>query len=178
MSVFSIGSKSPKLPSSDKYWIADSATVIGDVKLREQTSIWFGATVRGDNEKILVGYGSNIQENCVLHNDVGHSTTIGENCTVGHGAILHGCSIGNNCIIGMGAIILNGAKIGENCIVGAGALITEEKAFLDAGKLILGSPARVVRDLKEDDIDNIIKSALIYQSKFLAFKHKINKIEN
>ena len=177
MTIFSIGSKIPVLPSNNKYWIAKTAVVVGRVELREQTSVWFGATIRGDNEKISVGFGSNIQENCVLHTDLGYPITIGENCTIGHGAILHGCKIGNNCIIGMGTIILNGATIGDNCIVGAGSLITEQKDFLAHGKLILGSPAKVARNLDKHEISNIIESALGYASKASSFKEKM-KIVN
>ena len=173
MTVYSLGSKHPAVPVDGRFWVADNASVIGDVKLQENCSVWFGAIIRGDNDFISVGLGSNIQENCILHTDVGYPIDIGDDCTIGHGAILHGCSISNNCIIGMGAIILNGAKVGHNCIVGAGTLITQEKAFLDAGKLILGSPAKVVRDLKKDEINNIRHSALIYQSKALKFKKEM-----
>ena len=173
MTVFSISSTKPKLPSNDKYWIADTASVIGDIELNEFASVWFGATIRGDNERISIGSGTNIQENCILHTDVGYKIQIGNNCTIGHGAILHGCSIGNNCIIGMGAIILNGARLGNNCIVGAGALVTEQKEFLEHGKLILGSPAKVVRDLKENEIKNILESALTYRAKALIFKKEL-----
>lgn len=177
MTIFSIGSRIPVLPSNNEYWIAKTAAVIGRVELNEQTSVWFGATIRGDNEKIFVGFGSNIQENCVLHTDLDYPITIGENCTIGHGAILHGCTIGNNCVIGMGTIILNGAMIGDNCIVGAGSLITEQKDFLVDGKLILGSPAKVVRNLDKHEISNILESALGYASKAKRFKEKM-KIVN
>ena len=176
MSAFSIGAVVPKLPSCDKYWIAKNACVIGDVKLSENTSVWFGAVIRGDNESISVGAGSNIQENCIIHTDIGYPVTIGKNCTVGHGAILHGCSIGNNCIIGMGSIILNGAKIGDNCIIGAGTLITENKDFLENNKLVIGSPGKVVRNLKVEEVQSILDSALVYQSKADSFKESLKKV--
>ena len=177
MTVFSIGSKLPVLPPNDEYWIAETANVIGKVELKENTSVWFGATIRGDNEKILVNSGTNIQENCVIHTDLDYPVTIGKNCTIGHGAILHGCIIGNNCIIGMGATILNGSVIGDNCVVGAGSLITEQKKFLAGGTLILGSPAKVVRNLSDSEISNILESATGYQSKAKKFKKKM-KIVN
>ena len=170
MTVLTLGKRSPKLPLNGQYWIADNAYVIGGTELKENTSVWFGTIIRGDNERIIVGSCSNIQENCILHTDIGYPIKIGRNCTIGHGAILHGCSIGNNCIIGMGAIIMNGAKIGDNSIVGAGALITEKKIFVETGKLIMGSPAQVARDLTFEEIDNISKSAKDYQSKAKKFK--------
>lgn len=176
MSIFSFETVAPKLPGNGKYWIAESANVIGNVELNENTSVWFGAVIRGDNERISVGTGSNIQENCIIHTDIGYPVKIGKNCTIGHGAILHGCSIGNNCIIGMGSIILNGAKIGDNCIVGAGALITEAKIFLENKKLMLGSPGKVVRNLREEEIHNILDSALGYQAKAEIFKETLKKV--
>ncbi len=178
MSIFSVETVAPKLPGNGKCWIAKSASIIGNVELNEGTSVWFGAVIRGDNERVSVGTGSNIQDNCVIHTDIGHPVTIGKNCTVGHGAIIHGCSIGNNCIIGMGSIILNGAKIGDNCIVGAGALITEGKIFLENNKLMLGSPGKVVRNLKEEEINNIFDSALGYQAKAGIFKETLKKVCN
>lgn len=173
MTVYSIGSKQPTVPIDGRFWVADTARLIGDVKLQENCSVWFGAVIRGDNERISLGFGCNIQENCVLHTDVGCPIEIGDNCTIGHGAILHGCTIGNNCIIGMGAIILNGGKVGHNCMVGARTLITEDKEFLADGKLILGSPAKVVRDLTKDEINAIELSALSYQSKALIFNEEM-----
>ena len=170
MSIFSVGSKDPRLPSNDNYWISDSATVIGDIEVEEKVSIWFGAIIRGDNEKICLGYGTNIQENCILHTDKDYPLKVGNNCTVGHGAILHGCVIGHNCIIGMGAIVLNGAQIGNNCIVGAGALVTEQRSFMENNKLILGIPAKVTRDLTADEVQKINDSAIGYQSKLKLFK--------
>ena len=170
MSIFSVGFKDSRLPSNDNYWIADSATVVGDIEVEEKVSIWFGAVIRGDNEKICLGYGTNIQENCILHTDNDYPLKVGNNCTVGHGAILHGCVIGHNCIIGMGAIVLNGAHIGNNCIVGAGALVTEQRNFMENNKLILGTPAKVIRDLTAEEVQKINDSAIGYQSKLKLFK--------
>ena len=178
MSIFSIGSRTPILPSNGNYWIADTAAVVGDIEVEEKVSVWFGASIRGDNEKIWLGSGSNIQENCVLHTDKDYPLQIGSNCTIGHGAILHGCVIGFNCIIGMGAIILNGAKIGNNCIVGAGALITEEKNFFESNKLILGSPAKITRDLTAFELRKIYASAIGYQAKMELFKQELSRLEN
>ena len=176
MSIFSISSKSPRLPSNDNYWIAHNATVVGDIEVEEKVSIWFGATIRGDNEKIYLGYGTNIQENCILHTDKDYPIEVGNNCTIGHGAILHGCVIGRNCIIGMGAIVLNGARIGDNCIVGAGALVTEQRSFVDTNKLIIGSPAKVTRDLSADEVQEINDSAIGYQSKMKLFKDTLRSL--
>lgn len=138
-------------------YIAKNATVVGDVELAEEVSVWYGAVLRGDSGKIRVGRGCNIQDNAVLH----EHTTLGENCTVGHGAIVHGCTVGKNSVIGMGSIILNGAVIGNNCIVGAGALVTGKMNAPD-GSLLLGSPAKVVRELTEAEIEANAKSAAHY----------------
>lgn len=136
---------------------AADAVVLGDVTLGENVSIWYGAVLRGDSGKITVGEGTNIQDRCILH----EKTTIGKNCTVGHGAIVHGCTIGDNCTIGMGAIILNGAVIGDDCIVGAGALVTG-KMNAPAGSMILGSPAKVVKPLTPEQIEANAESARHY----------------
>lgn len=148
MAIYSLDGKQPKLPAGF-YYVAESAQVIGNVILEEGAGIWFGAVLRGDNESITVGEGSNIQENCVLHTDLGFPLLIGKGCTIGHAAILHGCTIGNNSLVGMGATVLNGAKIGENCLIGAGALVTEGKVIPD-NSLVVGSPAKVVKTLGAD----------------------------
>ena len=142
-----------------KVYIAPWATVTGDVTLGNNVGIWHGAVLRGDMGKITVGDNSNIQDNCVLHEEV----TVGTGCSVGHGAILHGCTVGNNCVIGMGSILLNGAVIGDNCMVGAGALVTG-KMNAPAGSLILGNPATVVKPLTQEQIDYIHKDAEVYVS--------------
>ena len=137
--------------------IAPNATVVGDVTLGENVSIWYGAVLRGDSGKITVGDGTNIQEKCVLHEE----TTIGKNCTIGHCAIVHGCNIGDNTLVGMGAIILDGARIGSNCIVGAGALVTGKMDAPD-GSVILGSPAKIVKEISPEQIDGNRHSAEHY----------------
>jgi carbonic anhydrase/acetyltransferase-like protein (isoleucine patch superfamily) len=146
MTVFALGMIAPELPSDGAYWIAPSASVIGFVRLERNASVWFGAVLRGDNELILIGEGSNVQDGCVLHTDIGFPLTVGRNCTIGHQAILHGCTIDDNCLIGMGATILNGARIGKNCLVGAHALISENKEIPD-NSMVLGMPGKVVKQL-------------------------------
>ena len=169
MTLYRLDGVSPTVPENGDYWIAPGAHVMGNVTVSSGVGIWFGATLRGDNELIFIGEGSNIQENSILHTDMGFPLTIGSNCTVGHNAILHGCSIGNNSLIGMGATVLNGAVIGENCLIGAGALVTEGKEIPD-GTLVVGSPAKVVRALSPEDIEGLTNSALGYQSNMRAFK--------
>jgi len=163
MTLYSLDGKEPELPENEDVWIAPGAHVIGRVVLEGGTSVWFGATLRGDNEVIHVGAGTNIQENCVLHTDIGHPLTIGAGCTIGHKAMLHGCTIGENSLIGMGATVLNGARIGRDCLIGAGALITEGKEIPD-GSLVMGSPGKVVRALDEAAIVGLRQSALLYQN--------------
>lgn len=152
----------------DTVWIADNAAVIGNVHLASQSSVWFGVTIRGDNDPIHIGKGSNIQDNSVLHTDIGAAITIGEDVTIGHKVMLHGCQIGDRTLIGMGSTILNGAKIGAGSIVGANSLITEGKEF-PSGVLIVGSPARVVRELKEQEVEMIKLSAKIYKDNAVRF---------
>lgn len=163
MPVYALDGVAPELPPSGSYWIAPNATVIGRVVLREGVGIWFGCVLRGDNEPIVIGEGTNIQENCVLHTDPGHPLTLGAGVTVGHMAILHGCTVGENSLIGMGATVLNGARIGANCLVGANALVSEGKEFPDYS-LIVGSPARAVRTLDEAMADRLRLSATNYQA--------------
>jgi carbonic anhydrase/acetyltransferase-like protein (isoleucine patch superfamily) len=142
--------------------------VIGNVVLEDESSVWFGSTLRGDNEVIHVGRGSNVQENCVFHTDMGYPLTIGENCTIGHKVMLHGCTIGDNTLIGMGATILNGARIGRNCLIGAGALITEGKEIPD-GSLVMGAPGKVVRQLDDEAIAKLTASARHYAENAARF---------
>jgi len=142
-------------------WIAPNATLVGKIVVHANASIWFGVVVRGDNEQITIGAGSNVQENAVLHTDMGFPLSIGAGCTIGHGAILHGCTIGDETLVGMGAVILNGARIGRNCLIGAGALVTEGKEIPD-GSLVLGSPAKVIRMLDETAIAGLKRSAENY----------------
>ena len=144
--IYKLLEKVPEFPENSDFWVAPDANVIGQVRLMAGASVWFGATLRGDNEWINLGTGSNVQENSVLHTDIGYPLSIGRNCTIGHNAILHGCTIGDQSLIGMGAIVLNGAQIGRNCLIGAGALITEGKIIPD-NSLVLGAPGKVVRSL-------------------------------
>ena len=160
MPIYALGSIQPTI--DETAWVAPDANVIGDIALHAKSSVWFGATLRGDNETITLGQGSNIQENCVLHTDMGYPLVIGENCTIGHKVTLHGCVIGDNSLIGMGATVLNGAKIGKNCLIGAGALITENKVIPD-GSLVIGAPGKVVGQLDQDAIAHLTQSALSYQ---------------
>jgi carbonic anhydrase/acetyltransferase-like protein (isoleucine patch superfamily) len=150
-------------------WVADSASLIGKVVIAAEASIWFGAVIRGDNEEIRVGAGTNVQENCVLHTDMGYPLTIGANCTIGHKAMLHGCTIGDGTLIGMGATVLNGAKIGSGCLIGACALITEGKEIPD-GSLVMGSPGKVVRKLDETARVKLLASAANYQANARRFR--------
>lgn len=141
--------------------IGENVVIIGDVTLKRDSNIWFGTVIRGDVEKVVIGEGTNVQENSVIHVDKNNAVIIGEGCTIGHGAIVHGCTMGRNVLVGMGAIILNGVKIGNNTIIGAGSLITQNKEFED-GVLILGNPAKVVRKLTEEEIEANKKSYLNY----------------
>ncbi len=159
MAIYELGGVAPQL--ADGAWVADSAQVIGQVSLAEDVSVWFGTVIRGDTEAIRIGRGSNIQDLSVLHADVGVPLVVGENVTVGHQVMLHGCTIGDESLIGIGAVVLNGAKIGKNCLVGAGALVTEGKEFPD-GSMILGSPAKVVRQLTPEQMAGLRASAQHY----------------
>ncbi len=149
MAIYGLDGITASLPPVGQYWIAGSADIIGKVRLLENASVWFGAVLRGDNEWITVGVGSNVQDGCVLHTDMGAPLTIGEYCTIGHKAILHGCVIGDNSLIGMGAIVLNHAVIGKNCLIGAGALIAEGKVIPD-NSLVVGAPGKIIRVIDED----------------------------
>jgi len=148
MPRYRLDDHSPVTPEPGTYWVAPDAAVIGRIVLMRGASVWFGAVLRGDNETITVGEGSNVQDGCVLHTDMGFPLDIGRGCTIGHKAILHGCSIGDNTLVGMGATVLNGARIGRNCIIGANALIAEGKEIPD-NSLVVGMPGRVVRQLDE-----------------------------
>jgi carbonic anhydrase/acetyltransferase-like protein (isoleucine patch superfamily) len=149
-------------------WVAPGSHIIGKVVLEAGANVWFGVTMRGDNEEIRVGAGSNVQENCVLHTDMGFPLTIGANCTIGHKAMLHGCTIGEGSLIGMGATILNGAKIGKGCLIGAGALVTEGKEIPD-GSLVMGAPGKVVRVLDGEAQARLLKSAEGYRRNAARF---------
>ncbi len=161
MPLYAIDGIEPQLPPDGAFWIAPNAEVIGKVRLGADASIWFGVVLRGDKEEIFVGPRSNIQDNSVVHTDPGSPISIGEGCTIGHNAILHGCAIGDNSLIGMGATVLNGARIGRNCLIGANALITEGKIFPD-NSLIVGSPAKLFRELDDIDVARLRESANRY----------------
>lgn len=173
--IYALDGSHPQFPEDGDYWVAPDANVIGQVTLSRGASIWFNATLRGDNEMIIVGVGSNVQENCVLHTDMGFPLTIGENCTIGHSAILHGCTIGDCSLVGMGATVLNGAVIGKNCLIGAGALVTEGKVIPD-GSLVMGAPAKPVRDLDEKAISGLKLSALSYQTNMRRFRDGLKAV--
>jgi carbonic anhydrase/acetyltransferase-like protein (isoleucine patch superfamily) len=161
-----------KVKNSGENWIAPNASVIGDVTLEKNTSIWFNAILRGDVENIYVGEGSNVQDGSVLHTDPGYPLKIGKDVTIGHLVMLHGCTIGDNSLIGIGAVILNNAKIGKNCIIGAKALITENKEIPD-NSLVMGSPGKVVRDVAPEEIKSITKNAIHYQENWKKYSKSI-----
>ena len=173
MSLFQLDDIAPQVHPSA--FVADTARVIGRVTLAEDSSVWFGAVLRGDTDPITVGRGSNIQDGSVLHADIGVPLTIGEYVTVGHQVMLHGCTIGDESLIGIGAIVLNGARIGRHCLVGAGALVTEGKVFPD-GSLILGSPAKVVRPLTPQEIEGLRQSAQHYIENARRFRHGLRPL--
>jgi carbonic anhydrase/acetyltransferase-like protein (isoleucine patch superfamily) len=175
MPIYSLEGHAPELPADGHFWIAPDAHVIGNVRLGEDVGIWFGATLRGDNELIVIGAGSNIQEGCVLHTDPGAPLTVGTGCTIGHKAILHGCTIGDNSLVGMGATILNRARIGANCLVGAGALVTEGKTFPD-NSLIVGAPAKAIRVLDDEAIADLRRSAQHYVENWKRFSAGLKRI--
>lgn len=169
MTAYRLGERWPTYPENNEYWIAPNAVVAGNVILKKNASVWFGAVLRGDNEPIVVGENSNIQDNSVCHTDMGSPLIIGANVTIGHMVMLHGCTIGDGALIGIGAVVLNGAKIGKNCLVGAGALVTEGKEFPD-GTMILGSPAKVVRELAPEQAARMGMGALHYVENWKRFK--------
>ena len=175
MPLYAIEGKRPTL--ADDVWVAPSADVIGDARLGEGASVWFGAVIRADNTPVLVGARTNIQEGAMLHSDPGAPLTIGEGCTVGHHAILHGCTIGSNVLVGMGATILNNAVIGNDCLIGANALVTEGKVF-PAGSLIVGSPAKAVRALSPEAIAGLKMSAAAYAAKQRVYAKGLERIDD
>jgi carbonic anhydrase/acetyltransferase-like protein (isoleucine patch superfamily) len=173
MAIYELDGTAPRL--ADSAWVADSAQVMGNVELAQDTSVWFGVVIRGDTETIRIGRGSNIQDLSVLHADIGMPLTVGENVTVGHKVMLHGCTIGDESLIGIGAVVLNGAKIGKHCLVGAGALVTEGKEFPD-GSMIIGSPAKAVRQLTPEQIAGLKMSAQHYVDNARRFRAGLKKI--
>lgn len=172
MAIYELDGVSPKISASA--WVADSAQVMGDVELADDASVWFGVVIRGDNDTIRIGRGSNIQDLSVLHTDVGMPLTVGEDVTVGHRVTLHGCTIGDGCLIGIGAVVLNGAKIGRGCLVGANSLVTEGKEFPD-GSMILGSPAKLVRQLEHGQVEGFRRGAQSYVDNARRFRTGLRK---
>jgi carbonic anhydrase/acetyltransferase-like protein (isoleucine patch superfamily) len=161
MTVYVLDDRTPQCAEGS--WVAPNAVVLGSVSLAEGASIWFGAVLRGDNDPIRIGAGSNVQENAILHTDAGYPLTVGQECTVGHGAILHGCTIGDGSLVGMGATVLNGARVGRQCLIGANSLVTTNMVIPD-GSLVLGAPAKVVRPLKPQELEMLAASAAFYRA--------------
>ena len=172
MAVYNLGDIVPELPSDDEYWIAPNAAVIGNVILKKNASVWWGATLRGDNDPIIIGENSNVQDGSVLHTDTGSPLTLGSNVTVGHLVMLHGCTIGDNSLVGIGSIILNGAKIGKNCLIGANCLITEDKEIPD-NSLVMGAPGKVVRELSDMQAQVMAGGALHYVANWKRYRAKL-----
>jgi carbonic anhydrase/acetyltransferase-like protein (isoleucine patch superfamily) len=169
MSVFRLGDAKLDLPPEGEYWIAPSACVLGRVVLKKNASVWFGAVLRGDYEPLTIGENSNVQDNCVLHTDIGQPVEVGDNVTVGHMAMLHGCTIGDGSLIGIGAIVLGGARVGRNCLIAAGALVTEGKHIPD-GSVVMGAPAKVVRSLTPADTAMLAHGSQSYVANWRRFK--------
>jgi carbonic anhydrase/acetyltransferase-like protein (isoleucine patch superfamily) len=173
MSVYRLGEISPNIAQSA--YIAPGASVIGNVSLAEHCSVWFGATLRGDNETISIGAGSNVQDGAVLHTDPGFPLHVGANVSIGHQAMLHGCTVGDGTLIGIQAVVLNAAVIGRGCLVAAGAVITERKVFPD-GTLILGAPAKVMRELSAAEREHILKNSAHYATRGAYYREQLRKI--
>lgn len=169
MSLYRLDGIAPDLPAPGRFWVAPGAHVIGRVSLAEDVSVWFGAVLRGDNEPIVIGAGTNLQEHVICHTDPGAPVSVGARCTIGHRALLHGCTIGEGSLVGMGATILNHARIGRECLIGAGALVTERKDIPD-GALVMGTPARVVRMLSAEERAGLARSAERYVANMARFR--------
>ena len=173
MAIYQLGEHAPEIDATA--YVADSASVIGKVTLGAHSSVWFGATLRGDNERITIGAHSNVQEGTVMHTDMGFPMNIGEHVTIGHQAMLHGCTVGDGTLIGIQAVILNGARIGKGCLVGAGALVTEGKEFPD-NTLIVGTPAKAIRTLTDEDRARLHSIADGYVARSAVFTKELKKI--
>jgi carbonic anhydrase/acetyltransferase-like protein (isoleucine patch superfamily) len=168
MAIYALDGIAPELPAEGSFWIAPDAAVIGRVRLLPMASVWFGAVIRGDNEWITIGENSNVQDGAVLHTDLGLRLIVGQNCTIGHKAVLHGCEVGANTLIGMGAVILNRAKIGSNCLIGANALITEGKVIPD-NSLVMGQPGKIMGELNAETVAGLTRSAAGYVRNWQRF---------
>jgi carbonic anhydrase/acetyltransferase-like protein (isoleucine patch superfamily) len=175
MAIYELDGQAPELPADGNYYVAENATVIGRVRLAKEVTVWFGAVIRGDNDWIEIGEGSNIQDNATCHVDPGFPLRVGRNCTVGHNVILHGCTVEDDALIGMGSIIMNGAHIGRGSVVGAGAIITEGKDFPEYS-LIIGAPARVVRTLEPAQVERMSIAAKSYVTKGPGYTKGLKKI--
>ena len=175
MAIYALGDVTPVFPETGNYWVAPGAQVMGNIVLKENASVWFGAVLRGDNDPIVIGENSNVQDGAVMHTDIGCPLTLGANVTVGHQAMLHGCTVGDNSLIGIGATVLNGAKIGRNCLIGAHALVGEGKEIPD-NSMVLGMPGKVVRELGADNEKMMLLSANIYVENWKRFKETLKEI--
>jgi carbonic anhydrase/acetyltransferase-like protein (isoleucine patch superfamily) len=175
MAIYELDGQAPEFPADGNYFIADTATVIGKIRLLSGASVWFGAVLRGDNEWIEIGENSNVQDNSTCHTDMGFPLTIGRNCTVGHNVILHGCTLEDGALVGMGSIVMNGARIRRGSIVGAGSVITEGKEFPEHS-LIIGAPARVIRTLDPAQVEKMGGAARSYMRNGPRFKKGLKKI--
>ncbi|MCG6206773.1 gamma carbonic anhydrase family protein [Rhodopseudomonas sp. HC1] len=175
MAIYELDGNTPDLPQDGNYFIAETASVIGKVRLHPSASVWFGAVLRGDNEWIEIGEGSNVQDGSTCHTDPGFPLTVGKNCTIGHNVILHGCSIADNVLVGMGSIVMNGAKLSSGCVVGAGAVITEGKTFPE-NSLILGAPAKAVRTLTPEQAKGMLMGASFYVANGQRYAKGLKKI--
>lgn len=173
MAIYELDGATPQI--SESAWVADSAEVMGDVVLGDDASVWFTVVIRGDTDTIRIGKRTNIQDGSVLHADVGMPLTLGDDVTVGHKVMLHGCTVGDGSLIGIGAIVLNGAKIGKGCLVGAGSLVTEGKVFPD-GSMIMGTPAKVVRQLTPEQLEGLLHSAEHYVDNARRYRTSFHKI--
>lgn len=176
MAIYELDGEAPEFPADGLYWVAETASVVGRVRLGSDVSVWYGSVLRGDNEWIEISDGSQIQDNCTLHTDPGFPLTIGKGCVIGHNVVLHGCTIGNASLIGMGTVVLNGAKIGANCLVGAGALVTEGKEFPD-GSVILGAPAKAVRQANEKARAMTARAADVYVRRWKQYATGLKRID-
>ena len=175
MAIYALGDVAPVLPESGKYWVAPDAQVMGNIVLKENASVWFNAVLRGDNDPIIIGENSNVQDGAILHTDIGCPLTLGANVTVGHQAMLHGCTVSDNGLIGIGATVLNGAKIGRNCLIGAHALVGEGKEIPD-NSMVLGMPGKVVRELGEENEKMMLASSNMYVENWKRFKETLKEI--
>jgi len=175
MPIYELDGQGPEFPADGQYWVAETAVLIGRVRLMSHASVWFGAVLRGDNEWIEIGERTQVQDNATLHTDPGFPMVLGSNCVIGHKVMLHGCTVGDNSLIGMGAILLNGSKIGRNSLVGAGALVTEGKTFPD-NSMIVGAPARAIRQVDEKTATMIAGGADIYVRRWQQYRDRLKRI--